>query len=283
MVDQMSAPASSARRQTLTITARPEGILPWLRSLTEFRAVTWILIKKDFRTRYKRTSFGILWAVAVPAVQAGIMAVVFSHVVRTRTGVGFPVYVIAGVIAFSYFSSALPLATSSIVDGASLTDKVWFPRVILVLVPCATALVGFAVTAAIMIAIIPAFHVGYTWRLTLLAPAIALLLAFTLALSLVASALHVYFRDMKFIIQAALMVWIYVTPIVYYQSLLGHYSYLLDANPLTGVVDLFHLAVLGSGSALLAPVLVSVGVTTLLLTIGIWTHSYHDRLFVDQL
>lgn len=283
MVDQLTPAAVDQRRPTLTINSRPEGILAWLRSLSQFRAVTWVLIKKDFRTRYKRTSFGIMWAVALPAVQAGIMALVFSHVVRLKTGVGFPVYVMAGVIAFSYFSSAVPLATSSIVDGASLTDKVWFPRVILVLVPCVTGLVGFGVTVAILIAIIPAFHVGYSWHLVLLLPAIALLLAFTLGLSLVASALQVYFRDMKFIIQAALMVWIYVTPIVYYQSLLGHFSYLVDANPLTGIVDVFHVAVLGSGSALLAPLLVTMGVTGVLLLAGIWTHSHHDRLFVDQL
>lgn len=248
-----------------------------------FREVLWVLIQKDFRTRYKRASFGMLWAVAVPALQAGTMAAVFSHIVRTGTGHGFPVYVMSGVIAFSYFGSTLPAATSSIVDGSSLTDKVWFPRAVLVIIPAVTNLVGLGVTMAVLALAMPAFSVPYSTHLLFLVPATALLVLFTTSLTLVTAATHVYFRDMKFIVQAALMVWMYVTPIVYPQHFLGHFARWLDLNPLTGIADLFHIGAIGSNPAGPTAIYVSLGFTLVLLIGGVMAQMHHDRLFVDKL
>lgn len=267
----------------LVISSRPDGVLDWIRSLWSFREVLWVLVQKDFRTRYKRASFGMLWAVAVPALQAAAMAAVFSRIVKTGTGHSFPVYVISGVIAFSYFSQTLPVATSSIVDGASLTDKVWFPRAVLVVIPTLTNLVGLAVTMAVLAMAMPAFSVAYSVHLLYLLVATAVLVLFTASLSLVTAATHVYFRDMKFIVQASLMVWMYVTPIVYPQHLLGRFAPWLDLNPLTGIVDLFHLGVLGTNPAGPRAIFVSLGVTVVLLVGGVIAQTHHDRLFVDKL
>ena len=276
-------PATDESDRVLVISARPDGVADWIRSMSSFREVLWVLVQKDFRTRYKRASFGVLWAVAVPALQAVIMAAVFSRIIRTGTGHGFPVYVMSGVIAFSYFGATLPVATSSIVDGASLTDKVWFPRATLVIIPAITNLVGLGVTMAVLALVMPIFSVGYSIHLLYLLPATLLLVVFTVALTLVTSATQVYFRDMKFIVQAALMVWMYVTPVVYPQHLLGRFSGFLDLNPLTGIVDVFHMGVLGSNQARLTAILVSLGFTILLLIAGVMVQMQHDRLFVDKL
>lgn len=269
--------------RVLVISSHPDGLADWIRSMWMFRSVLWVLVQKDFRTRYKRASFGMLWAVAVPALQAATMAAVFSRIVRTSTGHGFPVYVMSGVIAFSYFSSSLPVATSSIVEGASLTDKVWFPRAVLVVIPAVTNLVGLGVTLAVLALAMPLFSVPYSIHLLYLLPATLLLVSFTIALTLVTSAIHVYFRDMKFIVQAALMVWMYVTPIVYPQQLIGRFATLLNLNPLTGIVDLFHMGVLGSNSGGPAAIFVSLGFTAVLLVVGLVAQMHHDRLFVDKL
>lgn len=276
-------PPAEESDRVLVISSRPDGVADWIRSMSSFRQVLWVLVQKDFRTRYKRASFGMLWAVAVPALQAVIMAAVFSRIVRTGTGHGFPVYVMSGVIAFSYFGGTLPVATSAIVDGASLTDKVWFPRATLVIIPAITNLVGLGVTMAVLALVMPIFSVGYSIHLLYLLPATLLLVLFTVGLTLVTSATHVYFRDMKFIVQAALMVWMYVTPVVYPQHLLGRFAGLLDFNPLTGIVDIFHMGVLGSNQARPTAILVSLGFTIVLLVAGVILQMQHDRLFVDKL
>ena len=101
-------------------------------------------------------------------------------------------------------------------------------------------------------------------------------------LLLVLSALHVYFRDMRFIVQAVLLVAIYLAPIIYPAHLLGRWAGWLDLNPTTGVVELVHAAV-GASSVPGRSLVVSVVATVVLLVAGAEAHRRHDRLFVDQL
>jgi ABC-type polysaccharide/polyol phosphate export permease len=190
---------------------------------------------------------------------------------------------LAGTLSWSYFSATTQTSVSSIVDGAGLTDKVWFPRALLALVPCLANLVGFGVSLVALLVISPVLDAPLSRWILVLAPATLLLVAFTLSLALVLSALQVYFRDVKFLTSAALLVWLYVTPVVYPQVALGRYGRWLDLNPMTGVTDLFHLAVLGPFEDWHRAVLVTVGWTIALFVAGIEIHRRHDRLFVDLL
>jgi ABC-type polysaccharide/polyol phosphate export permease len=210
------------------------------------------------------------------------MAFVFSRVVTFATGDDFGAYVIGGIMAWSYFAATLANATSAIVDASGLTDKVWFPRVILVLVPPLANGIGLVVSLAVLIALLPLLGVGLGARLALLVPAMALLISFTTALSLVLSALYVYFRDVRFIVQASLLVWLYVTPIVYYQDQFDDHG-LLDFNPMTGVVEVFRLATVGGDGDWIRAVTVTAVATAILAVVGFEAHRRHDRLFVDQL
>jgi len=262
-------------------TATPVG--RWLRAVWGHRAVLWMLSRKDFQVRYKRASLGVLWAVAVPLVQATTLAVVFSHIVKVPTKVPFGPFVFAGTVAWSYFNLAIPSSATSIVDGVALTDKVWFPRALLAIVPCLANLVGFGVSVLALLVIVPLLGAPLTPWLFVLIPATLLLTAFTVALGLVLSALDVKFRDVKYLITAAILVWFYVTPVVYPQSAVSHLGPWLDFNPLTGVVDLFHLAVLGQFEPWHRAVIVTVVVTLVLFVVGIEAHRRYDRLFVDLL
>lgn len=269
------------RGRTLDLTPSPERPRAWLAELWSYREVLDMLARKDFQTRYKRASFGVVWAVAVPLLQAAVMAVVFTLVVRIPGSRHFAVYVMSGVIPFSYFSTVVLAGTTAIVDGSSLTDKVWFPRALLVIVPAISNLVGFAVTIAVLLVLMPVFGVPMGAQLLLFVPAVALLVGFTVGLSLVLAALDVYFRDVKFLITAALMIWIYLTPILYPQGLLRGLGPWLDGNPLTGIVVMFHMATVGSQGPWVRPLVISVVATAVLLVAGAEAQRRHDRLFVD--
>ncbi|HVA75174.1 MAG TPA: ABC transporter permease, partial [Acidimicrobiales bacterium] len=265
----------------LEITSRPDSLRSWWLEVYRHLDVLIVLARKDFHTRYKRASLGLTWAVAVPVLQASIMAVVFSRVVRTGGGRGFGIYVMSGIIAYSYFSTVLNSGVTSLVDGSSLTEKVWFPRILLAVVPVLSNVVGLVVTSAVLLVVMPVLGVGYKPQLVLLLPGILLLAAFVTGLSLCVSALNVYFRDVKFLVLAALLVWMYVTPIVYPMSVLGGLKFIAEANPLTGVVSLFHMATVGSRGPWVVPLIVSLCTTFFLLVVGTEAHRRHDRLFVD--
>jgi lipopolysaccharide transport system permease protein len=248
------------------------------------RGVLAELSKKDFRVRYKRASFGVIWAAAVPVLQAAVMAFVFSRVGRFGSdNYSYAVYVLAGMAAWAYASVAITASSTSIVDAANLTDKVWFPRAILALVPAVSNLVTLGISVVVVIVALPIFGEPITPRLALLVPAVVLLVAFTAALGLVLGALDVYFRDIKFMVQAAVLMWFYITPIVYPPTVLGGAHYWLQFNPLTGIVGLFQRAAVGAPVPTATALLASVVTTLVLLVAGVALHRRHDRLFVDQL
>jgi lipopolysaccharide transport system permease protein len=255
----------------------------WLGTMWDHRSVLMVLSRKDFQVRFKRARLGVLWAVAVPAVQAAVMIVVFSHFVRTHNHVPYGPFVLSGILGWTYFSSTLSVSVTSIIDGATLTDKVWFPRALLPIVPCVSGLVGLAISMVILLVFAPILGAGVHLRILLLVPACLLLIAFTVALSLVLAALQVYYRDVRFLIMAALTVWIYATPIMYQKSQVGSLGPWLDINPMTGIVSIFHLAIIGDHESWKPAVAVSVGVTLALIAIGVEAHRRYDRLFVDLL
>jgi len=255
----------------------------WQRDQWAHRGVLLMLARKQFHVRYKRASFGVAWAVGVPLVQAAALTIVFERVVRTGTSVPFGAYILSGVLPWSYFSQTAAPGSIAIVEGASLTDKVWFPRAIL---PASTVLAnvpGLAVSMVLLIVALPILGVPLTARLLLLPAACLLLVAFTLALVEALSALHVYFRDVRFLVQAGLVMWFYVTPIAYPKSLLKGLATWVDLNPLTGVVTLFHMATVGGEDAWQRPVLIAVAVTVVLMVVAAEAQRRRDRLFVDLL
>jgi ABC-type polysaccharide/polyol phosphate export permease len=268
----------------LELRPQPTKRIPWFKEILSFSGVIGILARKDFQVRYKRASFGVMWAVLIPLIQAIVMVVVFTRVGRfTDLSFSYGAYVLAGTLAYAYFNAAATSGSTAIVDGADLTDKVWFPRSVLAVVPVISNLFGLFTSMILLLIAMPIVSAHFTGRLLLLLPAALLLILFTTGLNLVTSALHVYFRDVKYIVLAALLLAFYVTPIVYPASALHSIGPWLALNPLTGIIGLFQLATAGPFGPMLWPLVVSCIATVVLLVAGLEANRRHDRLFVDQL
>ena len=274
----------AASQPLLELGPEPPTRRQWLKSVWDHRAVIWILAKKNFQARYKRTSLGVIWAAVVPLLQAVVLGFVFSRFIRTDAGVSYGAYVLSGILVWSgYFAMVVPQATTAIVDASSLTDKLWFPRVILPLVPCVSNLIGLGIAMVILLVGAPILGIAPSTHLLLLIPACALLVAFTVALTMLLAALNVYFRDVRFMVTAAMTAWLYATPIMYPKALVGDLAPWLDLNPATGIISLFHVAVIGHDGHWARAVVVSLVATVILLAAAVEAHRRHDRLFVDLL
>ena len=270
---------------TLRLDDQPAPLRDWLGGLWRFRGVLMALARKDFQVRYKRAALGVLWSVAMPLLQSIVLVFVFSRVGRFGTGQTFSYagFVLAGMVPWVYVSMSVNASTTAIVDASGLTDKVWFPRAILALVPPTANLAMLATAAVILLIELPVVGTQLSPRLLLLVPAAVAVVAFCAAFGLVLSALYVYFRDLKFLVQAMLLVWLYVTPIVYPATALGGAGRWLDFNPLTGIVALFQTAAVGSPGPSGRALAVSLATTVVLTTVAAAIHRRHDRLFVDLL
>ncbi|HEY8740796.1 MAG TPA: ABC transporter permease [Candidatus Dormibacteraeota bacterium] len=282
----MAAPPS-----ILELDNRPQSWGSLLRELWRYRDVAYELSRTDFRARYKQASFGILWALAVPLLQAAVIAVVFARIAHLGgRDFNYPVYVISGVLAWNYFAMTFGTASAAIVDGADLTGKVWFPRLILPAIPTATNAVGFLASIVALVIITPLLGVGLGPQLLWLLPACALVLLFTLSLSALIAVLHVYLRDLRYMVQAGLLVWFYATPIIYPARVVHLPGGLFDFNPVTGMVDLFRLATLGPAATQAAmggegditrAVIVSVVTVVVITALALELYRRHDRLVSD--
>ena len=255
-----------------------------VKEVWQARQLMLILARKEFHVRYRRAAFGLLWAIGLPLLQSAVMAVVFSKVAKIGHAPHYPIFILSGMTAWVYFTAVLTVGSTAVVDGADISSRVYFPRILMPLVQVATGLYGFVITLVITLILCPLLGAPLGTSLVLLVPGTLLLIALTTGFCLVDSALHVYFRDVRYMVTAAVIVWFYVTPIIYPSSDAPHVlRSLINLNPMTGVVDLFHAGLLGTSGGLGFPVLVSCLWTAGLLVVGIGLHCRFNRVFADRL
>lgn len=265
----------------LEVTSKPAGVGSWARQIISHREVLGALAVKDFKVRYKRAAFGILWAVALPVVQATVMITVFSRLGLDDDKVDYPGYVLAGITAWSYAALTIPASCSAVVDGAGLTDKVWFPRALLPLAAVLANFIGLGIGTAVVL-VFQFVRGELTSTVVLVIPAVGLLGALVTGIALVTSALYVWFRDLRFIVQATMLVLFYATPVLYVPDRLGRLADFLPLNPFVGPISLFQRAFAGN-EVDSTSLVVSAGYAVMLVAIGSILHARGDRRFVDLL
>lgn len=260
------------------------GIRVLLVDLWRSRELMRILARRDFYVRYRRPSLGVLWAVGLPLVQALVLAVVFSRVVRVETDVSYGAFVVTGMFPWTFFSQVASFAPLSITGGAGMAAKVYFPRAILPIVTVRSAFYSFAPTLVLMVLLVMFFGEPIRLSALLLVPATLQLLALSTALALVLAGLNVYFRDVSFVVRALIQPWFYASAVFYPVDLApeGILRTLIELNPATGMVHLFRTALFGSPTTTMM-LSSTLGWTAALLVFSLFLYRRYDRVFVDLL
>lgn len=263
----------------------PTGVGALLGDVWRSRDLLRTLARKDFFVRFRRTSFGLLWAVGVPLVQAIVLAVVFTQVIRIDTGGNYGIYVFSGMLPWAFLSGTVTVGSTSIVDGADLATKIYFPRALLPLVTLGANLYAFLPGVLVLVLGSVLIGEGIGPDVVLLLPATALMATFVAVLTVLLAGLHVYFRDLRFIVQAVTLAWFYGTPVIYpLDQATGVLRTALLLNPATGMVTLFRAAVSDTGTDGVGVALVATAVWTALLgAAAVLLHARRDRVFVDLL
>lgn len=217
------------------------------------------LARSDIKVKYKNSVLGLLWSMVTPLMQLGIFWLVFGFILKN----GYPKFVVflfAGLVAWNFFSGSLNTATGIIVERAGIVKKVAFPREILPLSTVGAQIFFFAMQAAALAVILVVLRASPDWGIVwLLLPSLAALLVLASAFSVLLSALNVKLRDMRHLVEVAMQLWFWVTPIVYpYEKLaphLGWFKWVYLANPVAPIVLSLqrvlypHLTVLDTNSA----------------------------------
>ncbi len=226
-----------------------------MRELADYREILLNLIRKELKVKYTASVLGAVWSLLNPVVFLAVFS--FVAVMLGNTMPNFPVYLLSGLLAWNVLSTSLQTGSTSVIDNANLVKKVYFPREILPLSSIGVALVDYVLQTVVLLGFMALSGTGFTWpEIALLPLAIVTLVVMTTAVTLWAAALNVRYRDVQHLIGIGLLVWFWLTPIVYSSgfvqtklqetSVLGGGAFgLYLLNPMATVIQGFQRALYG--------------------------------------
>jgi ABC-type polysaccharide/polyol phosphate export permease len=171
------------------------------------------MVRRELRQKYKGSALGVVWYLVNPLVLMGAYGLVFAVLLKVANVDNYPLFLIAGLIVWVFFSQALLAAAPSLVQNASLVRKVRFPREAIPASSAVVQLATFGVMLALLLPVELIVRDSLDPALLLLPLVVALLFCLVLGLSLAVSVLHAHFRDVEPVLAAALLPWFFVTPI----------------------------------------------------------------------
>ena len=267
---------------------RPASRLPRLdiAELWHYRELLWTLVWRDVSVRYKQTFLGIAWAVLVPAFTALIYVIIFGKFANFPAGdTPYPSLVVAGVLPMQYFTSALTLASMSLLANLQLVTKVYFPRTLLPLAGVCVPLVDFVIGLPVLLFLMAKYDTWPHGLKILTAPLFMGLAVLTvLGISLLLSAVNVRFRDVRYMIPIFIQVLPLLSGVMFaVDQIPTKWQWILSLNPMTSVISGWRWAILDASAPHPGQVAVGVAVALVLFVVGLAVFRSSEPRFADTI
>lgn len=281
MTQQLADPADDSVVEIL-----PEHGFPslGLKELWRARHLFQFFVWRDIKIRYAQTVLGILWVILQPLATMVIFALVFGRLAGIPSdGVPYPAFVLVGLVAWTFFSSAVVGATNSLVEQANVIGKVYFPRLFVPLAPVASGLLDAGIAVTLMVPVLVTLGLVPSLGPLLLLPLLFLIAAGAAAgVGAGLAALNLRYRDFRYLVPFLVQGWMFASPLVYPTSLVPEgYRLLYALNPMVGVIDGCRWAILGTPAPGVALVGISAASAAVLLLIGGFYFRWAERTMVD--
>jgi lipopolysaccharide transport system permease protein len=252
------------------------------KELWAYRELLWVLTERDIKVRYKQTVLGAAWAVIQPVMLMIVFSIFFGRLAGVPSdGLPYPVFAYCALLPWTFFSNALTSSAASVVGLANLISKVYFPRLIVPLASIGSWLVDFLIASLILLGLMLYYEIG--WTMNLLAVPLLLfgVIVAALGAGTLLSALTVAYRDFRYVIPFMMQFWMFATPVVYPASLVpARWQWLIELNPMTGLIEGFRSAFLGRPFDVVA-IGLSLGVSIVMLLVAVAYFERVERRFAD--
>ena len=257
-----------------------------LRDLWIYRELVFFMVWRDVKVKYKQTLLGMARAVIQPVMTMLVFTFVFDRVAKLATdGIRYEVFSFTGLLPWSLFVIALNQGSRSLVAHNNMVTKIYFPRLILPMSSVFAGLVDFAIAFVILIGLMFYFQVTPAWRLLWTLPFFLLLAILTaLGVALWLSAINVKYRDVNHALPFLTQFWMFATPVAYsFSGLSEKLQLALSLNPMTGVVNGFRWALLGTGNGPDLTLWISVAISILIFVSGLFYFRSMEKTFADTI
>jgi lipopolysaccharide transport system permease protein len=285
----MSQTALSPQPDSETLVIRPTK--GWaslnLRELWQYRELIYFLTWRDIKVRYKQTILGAAWAIINPVINMVVLQLVFGQLAHLGSeGVPGPIFRFAALLPWGLFSKALTASGRSMLSNRSLITKVYFPRLSVPLASTLGGVLDFLISFAVLLGMMLWWHVTPNWGILTLPFIILFALITALGVGLWFSALNVLYRDVGYILPVMTQLLLFISPVGYSTSEVPiQWQALYALNPMTGVIESFRWAILGttpSDSLSLGVIVgISAAVAVTLFISGLFYFRRMERSFAD--
>lgn len=264
-----------------------------LGDLWRYRDLLAMFVKRDFVSFYKQTILGPLWFFIQPVFTMLVFTFVFGNLAGISTdGLPKELFYLAGITAWGYFADCLTKTSTVFRDNANIFGKVYFPRLIMPLSIVVSNLVRFGVQLLLLLAMMAFFAIqGADFEVTYAIaffPILVLLMALLgLGLGLVITAVTTKYKDLTFLITFGVQLMMYATTIIYplseAKAKFPDKAWLIEINPMTGIIEAFRFAFLGKGEFSMASIGYSAAVTVVVFIVGVVIFNKTEKNFVDTI
>jgi len=259
-----------------------------LGELWQARDLVLLFVRRDFVAVYKQTILGPLWYLIQPLLTTVIFTFIFGNVAKLPTD-GLPqfLFYMSGTVVWAYFASCLTKTSDTFITNANLFGKVYFPRLAVPVSILISNLIAFGIQFAFFLLFMGYFALSGSsiqpnlWML--LTPLLIFIMAgLGLGLGIIVSSLTTKYRDLRFLVQFGAQLLMYATPVIYpASSVPERFRWIIEANPMTPIVEAFRYAFLGAGSVDAAQLLYSFGIMVLIAVLGAILFNRVEATFMD--
>jgi lipopolysaccharide transport system permease protein len=254
-----------------------------LGALKRHRDLLWLWTAREVRVRYKQSLLGVAWAVLQPLALTTVFTFVFSRLVRVDTGgVPYPIFAYAALVPWNFFTTSLSFGIPSLVNNMNLVTKIYFPREVLPLASIGAAFVDFLAASVVFVGMLVIYRAWPGVHALWVIPLLGIQVVFTIGVTLLGSAVIVFFRDMRFVVPLITQVWMYATPIIYPAELVPeHLQPLYFLNPMAGIIDGYRRALIMGEAPQMSSLLVGTVVSFVLLVLSYASFKRVEPVFAD--
>ena len=219
------------------------------RELWRYRELLFFLCWRDVKVRYKQTVLGAAWAILQPAMMMVVFTVLFSRMGKMSSGdTPYPLFVLAGILPWFFFSTAVTSASNSVVGSERLITKIYFPRLAVPFASVGAAVVDFLVAMSLMFLVMLAYGYAPSWNIFLAPVIFAVMALIATGLGTMLAALNVTYRDFRYVIPFMIQMGLFATPTIFMQPSGNEgktFGWLLIANPMCSLISGFRACLLG--------------------------------------
>jgi ABC-type polysaccharide/polyol phosphate export systems, permease component len=247
-----------------------------------YRELLFFLTWRDVKVRYKQTALGAAWAILQPLFMMIIFTIFFGRLAGVgSSGIPYPVFALAGLVPWTFFSNAITASGNSLVGSANLITKVYFPRLIVPAAAMLAGLVDFVLAFVLLVLLMLYYQIVPTIQVLFLPVLVLLTALFSLGVGTWFSALNVKYRDVRFALPFLIQLWLFVSSVILPSTAIPpKWRWLLLLNPMSGIIEGYRSALFGLPFDWPALGIAS-GLTILTLLYAIYAFGRVERSFAD--